>query len=263
MINWNIVPMLWSSPQYPYILFTEMEWIGKLSYMVTDLDNRIENIENWRTNTVEPFIESTKVRLNNIEEWRTNTVEPFIESTTVRLNNIEDWRTNTVEPFILATNTSINELNTEVDNLNREFNNLTKVKIINEEIPTPTSGTLGKTYTFSWRNSAPLCSLFIEFSSGNISLGAYPFNSINIDIPINDSTVHKTYIQMITGAYTQGGTGTIAYCTISYYINNEGINIAITDGYTYDLATGASQAMASATLDEITVSRVVAKFYTY
>ena len=241
MINWNIVPMIWGSPEYPYILFTEMEWIGKLSYMVTDLDNRIENIE----------------------EWRTNTVEPFIESTTVRLNNIEEWRTNTVEPFILATNTSINELNTEVDNLNREFNNLTKVKIINEEIPTPTSGTLGKTYTFNWRDSAPLCSLFIEFSPGNISLGAYPFNSINIDIPINDSAVHKTYIQMITGAYTQGGTGTIAYCTISYYINNEGINIVITDGYTYDLATGASQAMASATLDEINVSRVVAKFYTY
>ena len=241
MINWNIVPMLWGSPEYPYILFTEMEWIGKLSYMVTDLDNRIENIE----------------------DWRTNTVEPFIESTTVRLNNIEVWRTNTVEPFIVATNTSINELNTKVANLNREFNKLTKVKIINEEIPTPTSGALGKNYTFNWRDNAPLCSLSIEFSPGNISLGVYPFNAINIDIPINDRTVHKTYIQMITGAYTQGGIGTIAYCTISYYINDDGINIAISDGYTYDLATGVSQAMPSATLDKITVSRVIAKFYNY
>lgn len=45
MINWNIVPMKWDTPDFPYILFTEMEWIGKLSYVATDLDTRITTIE--------------------------------------------------------------------------------------------------------------------------------------------------------------------------------------------------------------------------
>lgn len=45
MINWNITPMVWSTPDFPYLLFSEMEWIGKLSYIATDHDTRITTIE--------------------------------------------------------------------------------------------------------------------------------------------------------------------------------------------------------------------------
>lgn len=44
MINWNIVPMWWGE-SLPYTLFTEMEWIGKLSYMCGDLDTRLSTAE--------------------------------------------------------------------------------------------------------------------------------------------------------------------------------------------------------------------------
>ena len=44
MINWNVVPMWWGE-SLPYTLFTEMEWIGKLSYMCGDLDTRLTTAE--------------------------------------------------------------------------------------------------------------------------------------------------------------------------------------------------------------------------
>ena len=44
MINWNIVPMWWNEA-LPYTLYTEMEWIGKLSYITNDLNTRLTSAE--------------------------------------------------------------------------------------------------------------------------------------------------------------------------------------------------------------------------
>lgn len=44
MINWNVVPMWWGDNP-PYTLFTEMEWIGKHSYMLSDIDTRVTTAE--------------------------------------------------------------------------------------------------------------------------------------------------------------------------------------------------------------------------
>lgn len=44
MINWNVVPMWWGE-SLPYTLFTEMEWIGKLSYITNDLNTRLTSAE--------------------------------------------------------------------------------------------------------------------------------------------------------------------------------------------------------------------------
>lgn len=129
MINWNTIPMVYNDS------FTYMEWLGKLTYIadnhetriddcekniidlwtkVNDHEGRITELEDWRRDTVDPFIVQTNFRLGELENWRTNTVDPFIVSTTATLqdhenritdaeNDIEDlqdWKTLTVDPFI-------------------------------------------------------------------------------------------------------------------------------------------------------------------
>lgn len=44
MINWNVVPFSFANP-YPYTLWTPMEWIGKHSYMLSDIDTRVTTAE--------------------------------------------------------------------------------------------------------------------------------------------------------------------------------------------------------------------------
>lgn len=141
MINWNTIPMVYNDS------FTYMEWLGKLTYIadnhetrindcekniidlwakVNDHEGRITELEDWRRDTVDPFIVQTSFRLTVLEDWRTNTVDPFIASTTATLQNhekritdaeddidaLQDWRDGTVTPFI--TNIT-NWKNTTVD----------------------------------------------------------------------------------------------------------------------------------------------------
>lgn len=129
MINWNIVPMVYNDS------FTYLEWLGKLTYIadnhetriddcekniidlwakVNDHEGRITELEDWRHDTVDPFIVETNFRLGELEDWRTNTVDPFITSTTATLQDhenritgaeddidaLQDWKDGTVTPFI-------------------------------------------------------------------------------------------------------------------------------------------------------------------
>ena len=162
MINWPIIPMTYNDS------FTYMEWLGKLTYVaenhegriddceknIVDLwtkvnnhESRIGELEDWRTNTVDPFIEETRDTLadheqrirqntddiaalynwktdvvdpfvNEIDGWKTNTVDPFITSTTTWKNDVVDphittinnWKTNTVDPFITSTTDELTRL---------------------------------------------------------------------------------------------------------------------------------------------------------
>lgn len=129
MINWNTIPMVYNDS------FTYMEWLGKLTYIadnhetriddceknifdlwvkVNNHEGRITGLEDWRRDTVDPFIVQTNFRLEKLEHWRTNTVEPFIASTTATLQDhenritdaendidaLQNWKTLTVDPFI-------------------------------------------------------------------------------------------------------------------------------------------------------------------
>lgn len=129
MINWNTIPMVYNDS------FTYMEWLGKLTYIadnhetrindcekniidlwakVNNHEGRITKLENWRRDTVDPFIVQTNFRLGKLEDWRTNTVDPFITSTTATLQDhenritgaeddidaLQDWKNGTVTPFI-------------------------------------------------------------------------------------------------------------------------------------------------------------------
>ena len=83
MINWNVVPMWWGE-SLPYTLFTEMEWIGKLSYMCNDLNTRLTTAEaaisdfDTRLQAAEYQININKSDITNLKD-RMDAVESRME----------------------------------------------------------------------------------------------------------------------------------------------------------------------------------------
>lgn len=96
MINWNTIPMVYNDS------FTYMEWLGKLTYIADNHETRIDDCEK---NIVDLWakVNDHETRIGELEDWRRDTVDPFIIQTNFRLGELEDWRTNTVDPFIEAT----------------------------------------------------------------------------------------------------------------------------------------------------------------
>lgn len=127
MINWPIIPMVYNDS------FTYMEWLGKLSYIANNHEERIDDcekniidlwakvnnhetrittLETWRTDVVDPFIVTTTATLADHEQrittneediqglknWKSGIVDPFIEET-------ERWREEEVDPFIVTIGT--------------------------------------------------------------------------------------------------------------------------------------------------------------
>lgn len=135
MINWNIVPMTWSSPNFPYILFTEMEWIGKLAYIVESHDDRITNLEST--------IADHENRINNIE-----TVE--IPAIKVRLDNAELTLSNHGDRISTNEN-AINTINTvtipAIENRVESLENETKILLHIPTIPYPVDDNNIRSYT--------------------------------------------------------------------------------------------------------------------
>ena len=165
MINWPIIPMTYNDS------FTYMEWLGKLTYIadnhetriddceknivdlwakVNDHESRIGELEDWRRDTVDPFIVETNFRLGELEDWRTNTVDPFITETRNTLedheNRIEaaegdidilevwrdevidpfvtditDWKTNTIDPFVTDIGSRMTTAETNITNLRTDL----------------------------------------------------------------------------------------------------------------------------------------------
>lgn len=165
MLNWPIIPMVYNDS------FTYMEWLGKLTYIaenheeriddceknivdlwakVNDHESRIGELEDWRRDTVDPFIVETNFRLGELETWRTETVDPFITATTDTLadhenriqeaendidglqdwqdqvvdpfiTDITDWKTNTIDPFVTDIGPRMTTAETNITNLRSDL----------------------------------------------------------------------------------------------------------------------------------------------
>lgn len=102
MINWPIIPMTYNDS------FTYMEWLGKLTYIAENHEERIDDCEK---NIVDLWtkVNDHETRIGDLEDWRRDTVDPFIVETNFRLGELEDWRTNTVDPFITATTNTLED----------------------------------------------------------------------------------------------------------------------------------------------------------
>lgn len=129
MINWNIIPMVYNDS------FTYMEWLGKLTYVsenlevrldqaekdiidlwtkVNDHETRIGELEDWRRDTVDPFIIETNFRLNTLETWKDETVDPFIST-------ISNWKDTVVDPFIVDIGPRMTAAEHDIDALREDL----------------------------------------------------------------------------------------------------------------------------------------------
>lgn len=102
MLNWPIIPMVYNDS------FTYMEWLGKLTYIAENHEERIDDCEK---NIVDLWakVNDHETRIGELEDWRRDTVDPFIVETNFRLGELEDWRTNTVDPFITETRNTLTD----------------------------------------------------------------------------------------------------------------------------------------------------------
>ena len=211
MINWNIVPMLWSSPQYPYILFTEMEWIGKLSYMVTDLDSRVTE----NTNTLTDH----ETRIGNIE-----TVE--IPAIKVRLDNVETVVADNVSRLNTIQNTTIPAIQTELTEVSNELYARSPVLLSYPILPTPTDTATQRSYTIALNSDYTLAEFSFKLTASHLSGHEYE-QDITINIPTrNAETKYNTYIYTPAGEY---GTDAFDFNTLTFTTDNN-YNLTITYG---------------------------------
>lgn len=102
MINWPIIPMVYNDS------FTYMEWLGKLTYIADNHETRIDDCEK---NIIDLWakVNNHEERITDLEDWRRDTVDPFIVETNFRLGELETWRTETVDPFITATTDTLED----------------------------------------------------------------------------------------------------------------------------------------------------------
>lgn len=211
MINWNIVPMLWDSPQYPYILFTEMEWIGKLSYMVTDLDSRVTE----NTNTLTDH----ETRIGNIE-----TVE--IPAIKVRLYNAETVVADNVSRLNTIQNTTIPAIQTELTEVSNELYARSAILLSYPVLPTPTDTTTQRSYTIQLNSDYTLAELSFKLTASHLSGHKYE-QDITINVPTrNGETKYNTYIYTPAGEY---GTDAFDFNTLTFTTDNN-YNLTISYG---------------------------------
>ncbi len=160
MINWNIVPAVYNEA------FTYMEMLGKLCYVVDNHESRLNTaeknihdltitiaevraaqqvIDNWKDNTVDPFIDT-------ITDWKADTVDPFIASVTVDIASLQEGLTNEAATRRNADNAIWDKLNetsatadaayAKADRIAIELENIGAIRyFIEETIDQEVSGT--------------------------------------------------------------------------------------------------------------------------
>lgn len=117
MINWPIIPMTYNDS------FTYMEWLGKLTYIAENHETRIDDCEK---NIVDLWakVNNHEERITDLEDWRRDTVDPFIVETNFRLGELEDWRTNTVDPFITETRNTLEDHENRIEEAENDIDAL-------------------------------------------------------------------------------------------------------------------------------------------
>lgn len=239
MINWNIVPMLWGSPKYPYILFTEMEWIGKLSYMVTDLDSRVT--ENTTTLT------DHETRIGNIE-----TVE--IPAIKVRLDNVETVVADNVSRLNTIQNTTIPAIQQDILDISNELYARSAVLLSYPVLTTPTDTETTRTYTIALNRDYTLAELSFKLTASHLSGHEYE-QDITINIPTRHAeTKYNTFVYSPAGEY---GVDVFEFNTITFSTDNN-YNLTIT--YGNDRAISVVNASSVDTEELPTITRPIIKY---
>lgn len=228
LINWNLVPSYFGNGNYPYTLFTEMEWIGKLSYMVTDLNTKVNNISNIVDNIVNVELPGIKNRLTNIEDIEipgiknrlTNIETVEIPGIKNRLTNIEDIEIPGLKSRVRQTELDISEINSRSWVYVLTFDD----PVLYEDVNNVRTYTLPIVTGYNFANFS--CILNCDHTS---MFGVKSQIPINITIPIGDN-VDRT-INLLDYAELTGEYGTHGMITNKITFNSD---ISFTISYGID-----------------------------
>lgn len=201
MINWNVTPILFPNG-IPYILFSEMEWIGKLSYIATDLDTRITTIE---TETIPAITD----RLDTLE----NTTIPAI---TDRIDTIE--------------NTTIPAIQNDI----ADINSRTQILLVYPVVSYPVDTTDTRSYEITLPTGYNISDLsFVLTGDYTDDFGITSKSTHNFTINNASGEYHKSYFAYaeLTGEY---GSPLYIANDISVTTNNNTITITFGKEFLFD-----------------------------
>lgn len=248
LINWNLVPCYFGNGNYPYTLFTEMEWIGKLSYMVTDLNTKVNNISNIVDNIVNVELPAIKTRLTNIEDIEipgiktrlTNIENVEIPGIKNRLTNIEDIEIPGLKSRVRQNEIDIDEINNRSWVYVLKFND----PVIYEDENNIRTYTLPIVPGYNFANFS--CILNCDHTT---MFGVKSQIPINITIPIGDN-VDRT-INLLDYAELTGEYGTHGMITNKITFNSD-ISFTISYGIDKFIAFTSEHRVDDLALSELT-----------
>lgn len=186
MLNWNIVPMTFSN-RYPNLLWTEIEWIGKLAYMIDDHENRITDLTN-RVAKLETVTTEFKIRITALENYNNDVVKPFFENTLPTLVTIDYLTNNYYTKPLLDEKFNqqlsyISENSKNIESLKNQIKTNTNVMYLNYNVPTPVITDNINTYTITLKPDFDTVNINIVFS-----------DNYNISVFVPTSPISKTFI---------------------------------------------------------------------
>lgn len=192
MLNWNIVPMTFSN-RYPNLLWTEIEWIGKLAYMIDDHENRITDLTN-RVTKLETVTTEFEIRISALENYNNDVVKPFFENTLPTLVTIDYLTNNYYTKTVLDEKFSqqlsyISENSKNIESLKNQIKTNTNVMYLNYNVPDPETAGIYNVYVISLKPDFDTVNINIVFSDNyNISV-FIPTSPNNKTFGYNDKTI--------------------------------------------------------------------------
>lgn len=185
MLNWNIVPMTFSN-RYPNLLWTEIEWIGKLAYMIDDHENRITDLTN-RVTKLETVTTEFEIRITTLENYNNDVVKPFFENTLPTLVTIDYLTNNYYTKNVLDEKFNrqlsyISENSKNIESLKNQIKTNTNVMYLNYNVPDPETAGIYNEYVISLKQDFDTVNINIVFS-----------DNYNISVFIPTSPNNKTF----------------------------------------------------------------------
>lgn len=172
-----------------------------------EADTRISDIEGWRDNTVDPFIENTQEAITELRakddtlsasiealEGRMDIVEDFNVSIDARVTNLEDWQTTSVDPFITTTTSDISNLQAKDEEIAENIGTLEGRVTVNENFNADAETRISDIE--DWRDNT--VDPFITSTNENFSLVNQHLTNINQRINGNHSNI--TTLSSLYGA---------------------------------------------------------------
>lgn len=221
-INWNIVPFNFNN-NYPNLLWTVPEWLGKLAYIADDHENRIKTVE-LKVEVLENAVSTFNTRIETLENYKTNTLEPFFDETletlaTYSYINDNYYNKNYIDSEFAKQLNLIADNSRQIESIRNEIKTDSKATYYSYSVPTPQTTGGYNVYTIDKKADYTAVNLSIVFAdhfvlnifvptTAGSSRSAINLNNSIINISVaNDSimiSVDNTTISSIDSVYYKG-----------------------------------------------------------